>query len=84
MPFILSHMKLIYHAISKIKVLMPNPHNNKAYLIEDLSKLIAKSPVTFDEDDYEVLVDDGFDAPDAPAATDYGIVALDHIEEKEK
>lgn len=71
------------HALSKIKVLMPNPHNDQAYVVDDLSELIGKSPVSFETDDYEVLVDDGFDAPDVPAATDYGIVAPGEIKEGE-
>lgn len=62
---------------------MPNPHNDKAYVVDDLSELIGKIPVSFDINDYEVLVDDGFDAPDSPAAADYGIVVPDEVQESE-
>ena len=71
------------YALSKIKVLMPNPHNNKAYLVEDLSDLIGKSSVTFEEDDYGVLIEDGFDAQDVATAADYGIIAPDEVKDDE-
>src|SRR5690625_4821681 len=72
------------HALSGIKVLMPNPHNNIAYEVDDLSDLIGKSPVSFEEEDYEVLIDDGFDATDVASAADYGIIVPGEIIEEEE
>ncbi|QQK76482.1 hypothetical protein HUG15_13510 [Salicibibacter cibarius] len=66
-------------AISKIRMLMPNPQDNQAYEIEDLSEYIATSTVIFEEDDYEILIEDGFDAPQSPAAADYGIVHQEEL-----
>lgn len=68
-----------WFAISKIRMLMPNPYNDKAYEIEDLSELIGTSTVSFDEGDYEVLVEDGFDVPDTPAAVEYDIVPEEEV-----
>ncbi|MFD1039079.1 hypothetical protein ACFQ3N_11865 [Virgibacillus byunsanensis] len=51
------------------------------YEIEDLSEFIGTSTVNFDEGDYEVLVEDGFDVPDTPAAVYYDIVPEDELNE---
>lgn len=66
-------------AISKIRMLMPNPHDDKAYEVEDLSEFIGTSPVRFDDNDFEVLVDDGFDVPDVASAYHYGIVPEEEL-----
>ncbi|ALX50116.1 hypothetical protein AOX59_16955 [Lentibacillus amyloliquefaciens] len=71
-------------AISNIRMLMPNPDNDKAYEVENLSKFIGTSTVTFDENDYEALAEDGFDVPDTPAATEYDIVLQEELFDDDK
>lgn len=72
------------YAISKIRMLMPNPHNDIAYEIDDLSEYIGKSSVSFEESDYEVLVEDGYEKPESPAATDYGVIPAEKWKDEEE
>lgn len=72
------------YAISTIRLFMPNPENNRAYEVEDLSEYIGKSTVHFEDSDFEVLVEDGFDAPDTPVAAEYGIVPEEDLVDKDQ
>lgn len=47
--------------ISKIHVWMPNPNDNKAYPVDDLTKFIDNSYVDFGNIDTTVLVNDKMD-----------------------
>lgn len=68
--------------ISKIHVWMPNPNDNKAYPVDDLTKLIDNSPVDFDNIDTTVLQNDNMEYDfDSPAAAFYEIY---HDEELDK
>ncbi|RKL65862.1 hypothetical protein CR203_18600 [Salipaludibacillus neizhouensis] len=60
--------------VSSIKMWMPNPANDKAYLVEDLTELIDASSVDISGIDTSVLEDDQseFDF-DSPAAIEYDI-----------
>ncbi|MCM3169001.1 spr1630 family ClpXP-sensitive toxin [Peribacillus frigoritolerans] len=61
--------------ISKIQVLMPNPNDNKAYLVDDLTELINSSSVDFDDVDTTVLENDEIEYDfDSPAAIDFDII----------
>lgn len=67
-------------AISTISLLMPNPKDDIAYEIEDLSEYIGTSSVSFEDTDFEVLTKES-EAPDTPAA-EYGIVTEQEIAER--
>lgn len=71
-------------AISTIKLFMPNPADHRAYPVDDLSDYIGTSPVSFEENDCEVLVEDGFDAPETPIAAEYDIVPMEDLFEDDK
>ncbi|HLR67534.1 MAG TPA: hypothetical protein VK105_10475, partial [Virgibacillus sp.] len=67
-------------AISTISLLMPNPKDDIAYEIEDLSEYIGTSSVSFEDTDFEALTKES-EAPDTPAA-EYGIVTEQEIAER--
>lgn len=60
--------------ISQILVWMPNPNDEKAYLVDDLTELINNSSVDFDDVDITVLENDELEYDyDSPAAVDFDI-----------
>ncbi|MCU7711136.1 hypothetical protein OK414_03630 [Priestia sp. JV24] len=68
--------------ISSIQVWMPNPVDNKAYPVDDLTELIAHSPVDFNNIDMTALEEDALDYDhESPAAYDFDIF---HEEELDK
>lgn len=67
--------------ISKISVWMPNPNDEKAYLVEDLTELINNSSVEFDDVDLTALESDEMDYNyDSPAAIDFDIFHDDELD----
>ncbi|MCP3763881.1 hypothetical protein NLX67_16030 [Domibacillus sp. A3M-37] len=68
--------------IEQIRLWMPNPANNKAYLIDDLTKYISGAPVIDIDDELKDVLTNSGDAGDAVDAHVFGI-ALD-AEEKKK
>ncbi|MDN3229516.1 hypothetical protein [Priestia megaterium] len=70
------------YMISKIQVFMPNPNDEKAYLVEDLTDLINNSSVDFEDVDITVLENDDMDYDyESPAAIDFDIVHEDELEQ---
>lgn len=62
------------YMISEIKVWMPNPVNDRAYEVDDLSHLIELSAVSFDDIDTDILDNDDQEYDyNSPAATHYEI-----------
>ncbi|MGM0853091.1 MAG: hypothetical protein ACQEWI_10830 [Bacillota bacterium] len=71
------------HMISKILLWMPNPQNDTAYLVEDLTDRIDNSSVSFDGLDTAVLENDLVEYdPDTLTATDYNVAVQDVSKEK--
>ncbi|WEG13309.1 hypothetical protein PU629_02785 [Pullulanibacillus sp. KACC 23026] len=70
--------------ISKIQLWMPNPVNNIAYLVEDLSELIGESNVNLAELDTTVLNNDIYDYDDSITAIDFGIAIDDETKKSKK
>jgi len=67
--------------ISKILVWMPNPNDEKAYLVDDLTELINNSSVDFEGVDIGVLENDDLDYNyDSPAAVDFDIFHEDELD----
>lgn len=64
------------YAISKIELLMPNPFDKKAYMVDDLTELIGKSSVQISDEEYEVLHGDIMTDYETSIAAEYGIVGL--------
>ncbi|MED4172354.1 hypothetical protein P4631_07815 [Halalkalibacterium halodurans] len=58
------------YVISRIRLLMPNPSNGIAYDVQDLTDFISTSPVKFEEEDYETVIEE---AKERDAMVDYGI-----------
>lgn len=71
--------------VSSIKVWMPNPINNKAYLVGDLTDYISSSSVDIADLDTSVLENDYFEYDyDSPTAVDYDIFHEDDLPKKDK
>ncbi|KIQ82245.1 hypothetical protein RW25_04120 [Bacillus sp. L_1B0_8] len=69
--------------ISKIFLWMPNPHNEKAYLVDDLTGLINNSSVDFEDVDTTVLENDEMDSNyESPAAFDYDIYHDEELDDE--
>lgn len=73
------------HMVSTIKVWMPNPINNKAYLVEDLTDYIGSSTIDISDLDTSVLESDilEFDY-DSPTAFDYDIFHEDDLPKEDE
>ncbi|EJR86590.1 hypothetical protein IK7_01100 [Bacillus cereus VD156] len=70
--------------ISKILVWMPNPNDEKAYLVDDLTELINNSSVDFDDVDITVLESDELDYNyDSPAAVDFDIFHEEELDREQ-
>ncbi|MEN1934983.1 hypothetical protein AAIE21_05070 [Paenibacillus sp. 102] len=70
--------------ISKILLWMPNPNDEKAYLIDDLTELINNSSVDFDDIDITVLESDELDYNyDSPAAVDFDIFHEEELDREQ-
>ena len=70
--------------ISTIQVWMPNPVDNKAYLVDDLTEFIENSPIDFGNVDTTVLEEDNMEYDyESPTAVDFDIFHEDDFD-KEK
>jgi hypothetical protein len=67
--------------IGEIRLWMPNPANNKAYLVEDLTSYIDVSHIEIEEELINVLTN-SVNVDDYIDAHKFGIV-IDEVEEKE-
>jgi hypothetical protein len=73
------------YMISKIHVWMPNPNDNKAYLVDDLSNLINSSSVDFADVDISVLENDELEYDfESLTAIDFDIVHEDQLDQDKK
>lgn len=72
------------HLISEIRIWMPNPADNKAYLISDLTSYIGKNPshIFEIEDDLKTILTQTIAAEGALDAESFGIV-IDDVAEQE-
>lgn len=71
--------------ISKIQVWMPNPIDNCAYLVDELTNLIGNSHVDFADVDTTALENDKIEYDyDNLTATDFGIVHDDELSQEKK
>lgn len=72
------------YMISKIRLLMPNAFDNKAYEVQDLSEFIGSSTVDFSDVDTDILIGEGTDYFEETTAAEYEIYHEDEINEEEK
>ncbi|MEH7276188.1 hypothetical protein, partial [Neobacillus vireti] len=71
--------------ISKIHVWLPNPSDNTAYLVDDLSALIGNSSVDFTDVDISVLENDDIEYDfESLTAIDYDIVHDNQLDQEKK
>ena len=71
--------------ISSIRVWIPSPVNDKAYLVEDLTELINTSSVDLTDLDTSVLENDQFDFDyESPNAIDYNIFHEDDLSQEDE
>ncbi|MCH6268880.1 hypothetical protein [Neobacillus citreus] len=74
-----------FNMVSSIKVWMPNPINNKAYLVEDLTDYIGSSTIDITDLDTSVLENDYLDFDyDSPTALDYDIFHEDDLPKEDE